>query len=410
MLSSILCAALVLQAAVASPTPRPANQTPPTFAAGTSQVLVDFVVTGKDGVAVAGLSEKDFKVSEDGKERKIVSFLAYGTGSKAGPDAAGSEAAAAEDAAPLTGTISVLFVDDARLTPAQVFQLRPALKNLINAMADRQAALVLIAPTSKVSVARPLIDGRGEFLAAVDRINGGRTEGVDSFPVSDAEAFAAERGDTATLDRLIARFVSLNSAPSERMDPDLGVGPTRNRAAEVAREARRLRDEAYATMAKSLVWLGRQPGRHSLLMVSGGYARDPEDDRQRELVTLSLRANAPIHFIDARGLIGGTLFQGVEYGPPIDGAAGESLFAVSDAAEASSTLADSTGGLAIRNSNDLTRALSRLFDTMTTYYLIGYEPPEHSKPGFRSIKVEARVSGLHVLARRGYFDEAGAAR
>ncbi|MBX7185047.1 MAG: VWA domain-containing protein [Vicinamibacteria bacterium] len=409
MLSCILCAAMLLQAGAASPTPRPANQTPPTFAVGTAQVLVDFVVTGKDGAAVAGLSEKDFKVSEDGKERKIVSFLAFGGGSKVGP-ADAAEATSSEDPAPLTGTISVLFVDDARLTPAQVFQLRPALKNLINAMADRQAALVLIAPTSKVSVARPLIDGRGEFLAAVDRINGGRTEGVNKFPISDAEAFAAERGDTAMLDRLIARFVSLNSAPSDRMDPDLGVGPTRNRAAEVAREARRFRDEAYATMARSLVWLGRQPGRHSLLMVSGGYARDPEDDRQRELVTLSLRANAPIHFIDARGLIGGTLFQGVEYGPPIDAAAGESLFAVSDAAEASSTLSDSTGGLAIRNSNDLTRALSRLFDTMTTYYLIGYEPPEHSKPGFRSIKVEARVSGLHILARRGYFDETGAAR
>jgi VWFA-related protein len=212
------------------------------------------------------------------------------------------------------------------------------------------------------------------------------------------------------LDRLVARFVALNSTPSDRLDPDLGVGPARSRAGEVAREARRLRDEAYATMAKSLVWLGRQPGRHSLLMVSGGYARDPEEDRQRELVTLSLRANAPIHFIDARGLIGGALFQGVEYGPPVDAAAGESLFAVSDAAEASSILADDTGGLAIRNTNDLTRALSRLFDTMTTYYLIGYEPPEHSKPGFRSIKVEARVNGLHVLARRGYFDEAGSAR
>ena len=407
-MSSLLCAALVLQGAAVSPTPRPTNQTPPTFAVGTAQVLVDFVVTGKDGAIVGGLSEKDFKVSEDGKERKIVSFLAFGGESKAGPaDSARSDAATTLDPAPLARTITVLFVDDARLTPAQAFQLRPALKSLINAMADRQGAVVLIAPASKVSVARPLVDGRGEFLAAVDRIDGGRTEGADNFPVSDAEAFAAERGDTATLERLVARFVALNSTPAEKMDPDFAVGPTRSRAGEVAREARWRRDEAYATMARSLEWLGRQPGRHSLLMVSGGYARDPEDDRQRELVTRSLRANAPIHFIDARGLIGGTLFQGVEYGSSIVTTAGETPFAVSDAAEASSILADSTGGLAIRNTSDLTGALNRLFDTMTTYYLLGYEPPEHSKPGFRSIKVETRVSGLQVLARRGYFDEIG---
>jgi VWFA-related protein len=404
VLSSLLCA-LVLQGAFASPSPRPANQQPSTFAVGTAQVLVDFVVTGKDGEVVGGLSEKDFKVSEDGKERKIVSFLAFGGGSAgAGTEPDGAEAASI--VAPLDRTVTVLFVNDARLTPGQVFQLRPALKSLINAVADRQGALILLAPGSKVSVARPLSDGRGEFLAAVDRINGGRTEGVDKFPVSDAEAFAAERGDTATLERLVARFVSLNSSPSEQMDPDLAVGPARSRAAEVAREARRLRDEAYATMARSLEWLGRQPGRHSLLMVSGGYARDPEDDGQRELVTRSLRANAPIHFIDARGLIGGTLFQGVEYGPPIPTVAGESLFAVADAAEASLMMADSTGGLAIRNTNNLDKALGRLFDTMTTYYLIGYEPPDSTKPGFRSIKVEARVGGLHVLARRGYFAEA----
>lgn len=42
---------------------------------------------------------------------------------------------------------------------------------------------------------------------------------------------------------------------------------------------------------------------------------------------------------------------------------------------------------------------------MTTYYFIGCEPPEHSKPGVRSIKAETGVSGLRVLARRGYFDE-----
>jgi len=407
MVRFLIFAALVgLPQAPAEP---PGQQPPATFASGTAQVLVDVVVTGRNGAAVANLSEADFKVREDGKERKIVSFLAFG-GSEAHADGADASTAGepAAPAAQLARTITVLFVDDARLTPAQSFQLRPALKSLINAVADRNGALVLIAPGSKVSVARPLDSGRGEFLAAVDRINGGRTEGVDAFPVSDAEAFAAERGDTETLDRLIARYVALNSTPGQPLDRDLAVGPARNRAGEVAREARRHRDEAYGTMSRSLDWLSRQPGRHSLVMVSGGYARDPEDSRQNELVTRSLRANAPIHFIDARGLLAGALFQGVEYGSPVAAAAGEAPFAVSDASEGSSLLAADTGGLAISGNNDLTRALARLFDTMTTYYLIGYEPPDHAKPGFRTITVEARGAGLHVLARRGYFDESPA--
>jgi hypothetical protein len=41
-----------------------------------------------------------------------------------------------------------------------------------------------------------------------------------------------------------------------------------------------------------------------------------------------------------------------------------------------------------------------------TYYVLSYEPPEHTKPGFRKIKVEVATKGLKVIARRGYFDEA----
>jgi VWFA-related protein len=103
-------------------------------------------------------------------------------------------------------------------------------------------------------------------------------------------------------------------------------------------------------------------------------------------------------------------FQGVEYGPALDRDAGETPFASSDAAEGSSNLALDTGGLIIRNTNDLARGLTRLLDTMTTYYILGYEPPEHKKRGFRKIKVEVSTPGLQVIARRGYFDEASAPR
>ena len=134
--------------------------------------------------------------------------------------------------------------------------------------------------------------------------------------------------------------------------------------------------------------------------------RDPEDDRQRELATLSprreradpLRCAGPDQYV----------VPGVEYGPPIDGF-GESLFAVSDAAEASSTLADSTGARDPQLERPHLRSQPP-FDTMTTYHLIGYRAPGAQQAGLSKHQVEARVSGLHVLARRGYFDEAGAAR
>jgi VWFA-related protein len=145
-------------------------------------------------------------------------------------------------------------------------------------------------------------------------------------------------------------------------------------------------------------------------MVSGGFAYDADDSKQQQVVTRSLRANAPIHFLDARGLQGMGVFQGVEYGPALDHDAGETPFAFAEASEGSTNLAADTGGIIIRNTNNFARGLTRVLDMTTTYYILGYDPPEHKKPGFRKIKVEVVNKNLHVIARKGYFDESSAAR
>jgi VWFA-related protein len=384
---------------------------PPIFGAGTGLVLVDFVVTGKGDQVIGGLSAADFVVKEDGKERRIVSFVAMSGGApsaQAGPAEVVVVPFPSDPEEPVAkrpDAITVLFVDDGQLSPRQAIRLRPALKKLIDIIAERNGALALIAPWSKVSQASEVQGNRTVFGAAVDKITGRRTDDRSSFPISDAEAIAVERGDASMLSRLTLRFVALNPG----MDVDQAGITARGRATEVARDARIRREDAYGVLLRSLDWLVKQPGRHSVVMVSGGFAYDTDDSKQREVVTRSLRANAPIHFLDARGLESLGLFQGVEYGPALDRDAGETPFAFSDAGEGSSNLAADTGGLTIRNTNDLAKGLTRLLDMTTTYYLIGYEPPEHKKAGFRKIKVEVLTRGLNVIARRGYFDEATAA-
>ncbi len=398
-----------LQASGAPAQDRPQT---PSFGTSTNLVLVDFVVTGKSDALVGGLSAKDFVVKEDGEERAIVSFVAFAGGAPfegAGPADVVVEpfsSATPPPAAKLANAITVLFVDDGQMSPQQAFRLRPALKKLIDTIAERNGALALMAPWSKVSMANEVEGNRAVFGAAVDKIMGHRVDDHSTLPISDAEAIAVERGDGSMLSRISLRFVALNPG----LDPDSATMTARSRATEVARDARIRREDAYGVLLRSLDWLVRQPGRHTVVMVSGGFAYDSDDSKQQEVVTRSLRANAPIHFLDARGLQGMGLFQGVEYGPALDRDAGETPFASSEAAEGSSSLAADTGGLTIRNTNDMARGLTRLLDMTTTYYILGYEPPEHKKPGFRKIKVEVLTKGLRVIARRGYFDEATAAR
>lgn len=380
----------------------PAQERPkrPIFTSGAELVVVDFVVTDKTDRPVRGLSAKDFVVREDGKARPIVAFEAF-----AGTD---PPAQAIRSVAPeprvspgpqSPGPSTVVLVDDGHLSVTQAASVRPALMVLLSKLGEHGGRLMLVAPGSKVSVAGLLPAGAVNFGAAVDRIVGQRVEDHSPHPVADAEAIAIVRGDGAALTRVAGRIGALNPELGDRMARMVA----QSRATEVAHDARVRREGTYGVALLCLDWLADQPGRHSLVVVSGGIAAEPGDQTYSELVTRSLRANAPIHFLDARGLRGIGRYQGVEYGPGLDPENDEGPFGWSEAAGGSRHLADDTGGISVANANDMEKGLRRLLDTMTTYYVLAYEPPVHDKPGFRKIKVEVRVKGLRVRARRGYL-------
>jgi VWFA-related protein len=179
----------------------------------------------------------------------------------------------------------------------------------------------------------------------------------------------------------------------------------RSRSREVSAEARQRRQALYNVALLSFDWLAPQAGRHSLVIVSPGFARDPEDAGYNGIVTRSLRVNAPISFLDARGLPGFGQFENVGFGAALGASSGDMAMARMDSAQGAAILADDTGGVIVRNTNDMQSGLSRLFDTMSTYYVVGYEHVPQAKAGFRKIKVETRAKGLIVHARRGYFDD-----
>lgn len=397
----------VLEPAVLPAVPSTAPQTanPPMFRAGTELVLVDFVVTDKADRPVRGLSVKDVIVKEDGKERPIVSFDAFAGNDDSAAADVGSGSSARP--APLAGNAAtVLLVDDGQLSLEQAARLRPSLNVLLTSLSGRSASFMLVAPWSKVSVAARLPTGAADLAAAVDRIVGQRIDDHSNFPVDDAEALAIFRGDLGALARVAGRFKFLNPELTAAQANDLA----RERANLLAHDARTRRDDMYDVALQCLDWLKSQPGRHSLIVVSAGVAQDPDDARYAEVVTRSLRANAPIHFLDARGLPGVGRYQSVENGAALSRDQDEGPFARWEAAGGSMTLADDTGGIAITNSNDMARGLGRLLDTMTTYYVLAYQPVAHGKPGFRRIKVEVRTKGLHVRARTGYFSSAVVSR
>jgi VWFA-related protein len=377
-----------------------AQQAPPKFTAGTELVRVDFVVTDKAGGLVSGILARDCVVKEDGKERAIVSFEAFSNDAGAPPAAATSSGAGTTAGARASTSSTVLLVDDVHMSPEQIGAVRPALKNLLTTVAARTDLLALVAPASSITVAGELPGTGPQLAAAVDRIAGHRVEENPQLPVLDAEAIAILRGDLEVKARVAQRFVRLNPTMSGDQAAEVAI----ERSGDVNHTARTRRETLYATATQALTWLSDKPGRHSVVIVSGGWAKDPSDPVYNALVTRSLRVNAPIHFVDARGLPGGSIFKGVEYGAALGRNSDEGPMGRADAAEGTVNLADDSGGLIVENTNDFEKGLTRILETMRTYYIVAYEAPAHHKPGFHKIEVQVKTKGVSVRARRGYYD------
>ena len=79
----LFLATLVLAAPAASATEA---QAVPSFPVRAARVVVDVVVTDRDGVPVAGLSAADFEIAEDGHRQRIVSFEAIVPGPRPGTE------------------------------------------------------------------------------------------------------------------------------------------------------------------------------------------------------------------------------------------------------------------------------------------------------------------------------------
>jgi VWFA-related protein len=67
------------------------------------------------------------------------------------------------------------------------------------------------------------------------------------------------------------------------------------------------------------------------------------------------------------------------------------------------TLAESTDGIAVVNTNDLAGGAKRIVNDLSTYYLLGYQSTNTKLDGkWRAITVRVKTPGIQVRARKGY--------
>ena len=168
------------------------------------------------------------------------------------------------------------------------------------------------------------------------------------------------------------------------------------------------------------------PGRKAVVLFSEGlYKTEATEDRFLSVVNAANRASVSIYAVEAAGLQ-------VKTYESLEAQEIRSVASLSMAQQASGRdvgggsmtrgleqtedlvkyhprgslewISNSTGGVFVRDTNDITGALQRIGSDLGNYYLLGYTPKNESFDGrFRKIAVRVKRKGVEVRARSGYF-------
>ena len=441
MTQSARLAALCLALAAASPHAQ--TQTPPPRAAGvvqaeTTAILVDVVVRDRRGQPVTDLSAGDFEVFEDGVLQEIGAVTLYtpdGAGKTAAatppPATPSSPAPASSPSAPRTETAQepvVALVFD-RLTPeARVFAHKAALGYV-----GEQAAN------------RPLVGVFGIDLSLITHQNYTRDlarlrKAIADVGVRSTAQFESQAGRAREAGQRAAAAQSAAGAPpgggpgAGAAAQDRGAAVAEGMIADMQRRTLETfelleRDQQGLSTSNALLavvnGMRGLPGRKSVIFFSEGVAIPANvAARFRSVIDTANRANVSIYAMDAAGLrtkstseearddINAAANRTLQRNPTVDQVGAPMTAALErnedmlrhDPHSGLGQLADETGGILIRNTNDLTGGFRRIDQDMRNYYMLSYVPKNPTLDGkFRQISVRVKRGGLEIAARKGYY-------
>ncbi|HEV7683617.1 MAG TPA: VWA domain-containing protein [Pyrinomonadaceae bacterium] len=374
----------------------------------TKLVQVDAVVTDKNGKLIKDLRQDEVQIFEDGHEQKITNFSLVNVEQTA--PAQPANAAPVEKNAPqlpakmqpadVRRTIA-LVVDDLGLSFESTHYTRRALKKFVDEQMQPGDLVAIIRTSGGIGALQQFTADKRQLYAAIDRVKwflNGRSS-VGAF------------------------------APMENNTPNDDTFKATNAAAQAANnELNQFREDAFAVGtlgAVGYVVKGMRdlPGRKSILLISDGFkiysAGDPSRNYRtllalRRLIDQANRATVVIYTMNATGLqvlgLSASDSTGGKSAEEIEQQLSDRRTSAFESQDGLNYLAKETGGIAIRNTNDLSGGIRRVIEDQRSYYLIGYRPDESTfdeKSGrrtFHKLSLKVTRSGkFNVRMRNGFY-------
>ena len=418
LLSTILIALLATisfaqtPGASPSPSPSPPPQTSPAqkpeevdvVRITTNLVQVDAVVSDKNGKVVTDLKPEDVQIFEDGRQQKITHFTYYVAESP--PVEKPTKPVALDKNAPpvppnrlrpedIRRTIA-LVVDDLGLSFESTYYVRRALKKFVDEQMQPGDLVAIIRTSGGMGALQQFTSDKRQLYAAIERVK------WNAIGRSGVGAFAAIEPPTPGPGG--AEVDAFNEEANQTRQDMFAVGTL----------------GAISYVVKGLKTL---PGRKSILLISDGFRIYNLDDptrsylareRLRRLIDEAGRASVVIYTMNATGLqtLGFTA---------ADDLSGRDTQQLQDAMTSRRNtafetqagldfLARETGGIPIRNTNDLSGGIKRVMEDQKGYYLIGYRPdnltfdPRTGRRTFHRLTLKVTRPGKYtVRMRNGFF-------
>ncbi|MEM7482146.1 MAG: VWA domain-containing protein [Acidobacteriota bacterium] len=398
-------------------------------------VNVEVFVTDSDGNRVAGLTEDDFELFEDGQPVEISNFFTVSYQDSFASRVTDTRRPAPVPRRPVTPDQQlhlVVFIDHAHIYPQSRRQLLEVLEGYLEDRLFEGDKIMLASFTRTLEVVQPFTQDHKLLLDGLAKMSQEAAYG----PTIDAQRRQAYRSMTL--------FAEANDPAAAAANIRRAHGFARTYVQNVQSSTRRS-TRAMEQVLRSLAGL---PGRKAMLYVSNGMPKRPGEEIYQYLQDITgaaaLRgANVTGFTIDpsleALREDETPLFDAVAreanthqvtlYTLNAEGAGGSSSSALSaslgqvetgfsdsgrtgldnirsmNLAEPMIDLAEATGGSSILNTQNFDDALARLSADFDTYYSLGYRAPSGGDGEYHKIEVRVNRPGLQVRHRTGYTDK-----
>jgi VWFA-related protein len=350
---------------------------PPVFRVNVEAVEIDVFVTDAQGNPVTDLTADDFELFEEGTRQTITSFSLVHIPIERDTRPLYSRIAVEPDVRSNVGEgrLYVIALDEVR--PDLALRTRHFLRRFFEQhFAANDMAAVVYVGRGRARDAQDFTSNRRLLLNAIDRFSGG---------------FSQEAVPPA--------MVTLDGGP---IAGPLSPGPSEADALNRAR-MRSLRDllefmGGLRGRRKTMLYITEQVGDVFSVLDYNGGTRSIAYDDFHAAITAATRGNVSIYPVDPRGLTPEGGLGDAEIAPTVGGAEGLARI------QGLRTLADTTGGFAVVNSNSFDEAFTRIVRENSSYYVLGFTSTNERRDGrYRRLRVGVARPGLQVRSRQGYL-------